>query len=468
MEKREEIAKHYAPQSDYFITQSKFPRVEGVLDPSEVPSTIGYTYAKFNRRDFEGEDKNILKRLKTLVDEKGNPKPGFEAEVAEIRSKILPGEECLGRLFSREGLYNKNDDGILIEFRTNSKELGSPNGTSDESAIWMVQSAAKVFKDRPDLFEEAHANVTYADLPHRKLYRKQYQMEVQTETTSLKEPITISNGKGDTLDWWVVDSSLQKWEAQLFNLRGFRVIEGLNQPHPFELHGFPEKRFAESFPRSTIAFDTEGNVTHATMNADTEVAPGVFATKRMDVQWSSKRLMSIHEISKPLSLEFEGMDFVLPTSSNVTFDNFIDYNFTVSSSGHMEPDPNARLLMDPRGFPRVRSGISWQEGIKIPQTDITAEWVNFDYKRSTISLRVKNTSDLGSGIVPRRDSELELQWQNGKWIWMQVRLDQDVVINGVECKPGWTLYRRTGPRRIDVVGGSMQFPKLITSIQDPH
>ena len=460
MEMREELAKHYAPQSDYFITQARYPKVNGVLDPAEVPSTMGYTFAKFNRRDFEGEGKDILKRLKSLVDEKGNAKPGFEAEVAEIRSKIVPGEEYLGVLFKRDGMYDKNGDGILIEFRTNSKELGSPDRTSDEAAVWMVGETMKIFKKHPEFYDK-RVNVTYADRAHGKLYRKKYKMKVQHETTPLKNPISISDTEGDTIQWWVVDTTLRKWESQLFNLRGFRVVEGLNQPHPFELPGFPEKRMSFSRRRDAIAFDTEGNITHATMNEDTEVAPGVFAPKGRGVDWHAKRVVTVPSIVKPLPVEFEGMEFVFPVESNVGFDNRI-------GTGVATTHPDKPLMMDPRGFPKVISG-SNLDGIKVPKSDLSAEWVHFQYDTASIEMRVHVPADLGGGVVPRKDTELNMKWVNGKWLWTQVTLKDDVVINGVKCEAGQRLYHNGKTIRVlPAPNRFMVHQDVVAIIPDPR
>ena len=411
MEERGSIAAdpEFARRSAYFITRTRENQV--TLDTSTVPSTIGVTWATFDRADIEDKSSQ---------------------DILKDHSKVLPEEETFGLTVTR--YLDSNGHGIVLEYRTNSKEAKNcPQGVSEDALIGMITIGMKLLINYPEFYDKP-VITAYADEEHYRLYRRQFNMDVQTETTPWDKPVIIKNEAGEELKWWIIQTTPRKWEALLFNLKGYRVIRGLNQPHPFRL---PDGTEVFAAPKKMIAFDSNNHVTNATPNVETEIAPGIFSDPEYEVEWIDQKLSSVY-ISRPYRATLGGLAYEFPSGTWLTFDE------------------NSRIIKAINAFSLI----------KIPAAGITAEWIEFEDSGSTLKLRVGKTADLGRGVIPMPSTVLSLQWKNGSWKWTRLTLGQDVDLDGVSCKSGWEFVRfargSTDDSKITVYTSPLRDPERYT------
>jgi hypothetical protein len=427
MDERYAIVDAYADRSEGFATATHGPYKK--LTEETAPTTFAFTWAEFTREQVEGRN------LKDLVEEHKYELPVEKTLSSDKLKRTI--KKPLTRYFDSRGR------GILIECRINSKGELAPDGAAQLSLIRSVQAILYRLKDYPELYDKPIITA-YADKLHRRLYKQQYGMEVQEETTPLDEPAITVTSEGKEIPWWVIQGTPRQWEALLFKLTGQHLIKGLNQPHPFKLWN---GETASASPHSIISFDNDNHATHATLNAEAEIAPGIFAGPGVEVWWHNQKLHQVNATSRPTTLHIDGTGTIeIPAGAKLKFDPDASDERDAYGELRIDEDPNWTLFHMKNALKIEPSEIIESEArpikIHIPGISLEASGLALNQTASTIDAHLTAPADLGEGIVGAPGHPLIIRNEQGQWNWVEITLDADVTIHGVQYKKGSHLIQK--------------------------
>jgi len=370
VDSRVKIAVDYADRSFYYEIAS---------DQSHERSdtTIGVTYSSFTQADFEARSVTAILQ-----------KPP-EQLTAEDRRFLLPQEESLGVAVTR--YYDKSGRGIILEFRSNSKEKGSPKLFGDQMLVEEIRMAFEIVKDYPDLYDQPII-YTYGDEVSLKMYHA-LGFEVQTHITPLDQPI-----EKDGTKWWVIAVTPKRFEANLFKIRyGIfgHNIDGVNQPFPLHL---VDGRIVTAAAHTNISFDRDGHVTELTLDHDAEVAPDVWASAGSRVHWLDGKIDYVQKTAKSLMANVAGPSFEIPAGSEVKFIENESSGYRVEQIRNNERE----IFIDGSGLSIAPNSI--------------AKW---DLHLLTIQ-KLGRTIKFRDGVVVSAGAGLQVKWKGDHYDWTYI------------------------------------------------
>lgn len=180
-----------------------------------------------------------------------------------LREKV-PMEKTLDVDLPRPG--NK---GIIFELRTYAKDKVEGAHVFPQllaSALKMIFSELKKY---PELYDTPVLYLYGDDLSVR-FYR------LLGFKVLDPNPVEYADSK-----WWTLVSTPRELEALVKNLDGERYLSNLNQTLNLKL---PNGRPVVAAPRSDIWFENAGDLSHVTLNEETEVLSGVYAAAKTELE----------------------------------------------------------------------------------------------------------------------------------------------------------------------------------------
>jgi hypothetical protein len=403
------IAQIFADRSSYYrIGYYEF--LDGKIQIRETYATIGETHSYFSLADIEAlGPERLLKHRKWL----------------------LPMEDTHKKLVTR--YYDSRGRGVILEFRTKAgtKEVVPwlRDNIRNQILFEEVRMAIDVVREYPELYEKP-VIYTYADEKHVRLYRL-LGFEIQTDLTPVHQPIWMKDDEtGAVIRWWYLAVTPKRFEANLFSLRGGRVLEGLNQPHPVKISN-GTSFFAAA--HTLVGFDPFNRVTAAQPTEEVELETGLFVAAGTRVRWDMGFVMWIKEISRPYLVHLPEGSLTFPARSWVGFQ-------PTQFSDPADADKVSRNRFDVRN----------NEAYLLTGSNITVAptaSVIVDRDNSTLKIaRIKNDVDFGSGIIAAGGTSLQVGLQNGKYMWHRLTLAQDVVMDGKFRIKGGYLINDSAPQ----------------------
>ena len=379
-------------------------------------TTIAMTYAKFTKAEIES---GLLGSLFKNGDEL----------TAQDRVHILPEEEKLRRVLTR--YYDSRGNGILLEFRTNSKVHDAPEVLSEIMLVEEVRMALEAIEDYPELYDKPVVKSYGNKTSIRHLGRLGF--TVETAITPLDKPIEMVDSEGHTDLWWALEASPMRLEQNLFKLRHDRghTIENLNIPYPVQIS---ENETIYAKPHTTIKFGDNKSLESIILDREAEVTPGIFASAGAHVTWISGHIHKISSTSGQSRFSTPEGEFAIPPGS------ILEFIGSAKPTIRTIQNYNSEIVLSKLGLkalPRFQIFLTPSRG--------------YD---SVVGMRAYISQNVyfSDGAIAAKGQALQVDWNGSRYDWTDIVLAEDAVIDGVQYRVGNRLSRSAS-------GAVRQIPK---------
>jgi hypothetical protein len=453
---------------------------------SKVETTGGIVWGEFSALEVEGKSgESIYGNLKFRLPEEKTLKLGVTRYIDPDTGK-----------------------GIAIELRALSKDpLSTPAWLRDEQMNRMIMDTLEVAKKYPKLYDKPIVSF-YADPWHLEKYvgteKKPgwLRANIQEETTPRAHPVFLEGADGKPLKdppFWVCEVSPKTLEQVLMDrLKAGRTVGQFNLPHPFRL---PSGEEAVALEGTTLAFDSEGSPTFATLRDRTRLAAGIYAAPSSNAWWVDQHLVHVDRISDPYILRHDGFDAHAPVGATLEWNspyllsrlraswddvlyrpNIGDFTLPyvglpdewntehelMRSSAERAAGRNGiKVAPKEKGFanelnrqardyrrktwgdPELTRIVSHEENpifisgldFEVAKLEISGDTVVF---RMAKDAPLPREVELGDGLVATEGTDLELERTPHGWKWTRICLRNDAVVHGIHYRRGAVLVEIHG------------------------